>query len=129
MTTLSGGPAGEQWIDDDAGRIVRPYVMTRGRTTPSRGRIDLVALVATTAPAIPAEPGFGPEHHAIVEICRRPLSVAEIAARLDLPAGTVRVLLGDLADRGHVAIHEPPREEDLLDLEIYQAVLEGLRTL
>jgi hypothetical protein len=129
MTHLSDDPADEQWLDDEAGRIVRPYVMTRGRTEPSRGRIDLITLVVTLNAAPAAEPGLGPEHHTIVRLCERPLSVAEIAAHLDLPAGTVRVLLGDLVDRGLVAIQEPARETDVLDLETYKAVLNGLRTL
>ncbi|MET8146281.1 DUF742 domain-containing protein [Sphaerisporangium sp. NPDC005288] len=129
MTHLSDDPAEEQWLDDEAGRIVRPYVMTRGRTEPSRGRIDLITLVVTLNTAPAAEPGLGPEHHTIVRLCERPLSVAEIAAHLDLPAGTVRVLLGDLVDRGLVAIQEPARETDVLDLETYKAVLNGLRTL
>ncbi|WP_214414252.1 DUF742 domain-containing protein [Sphaerisporangium fuscum] len=129
MTNLSDDPADEKWVDDEAGRIVRPYVMTRGRTQPSRGKIDLITLVVTMNPVISAEPGLGPEHHVIVKICERPMSVAEIAAHLDLPAGTVRVLLGDLVDRGLVAIQEPAREADVLDLETYKAVLNGLRTL
>ncbi|MEU9885321.1 DUF742 domain-containing protein [Sphaerisporangium sp. NPDC051017] len=129
MTSLSDGSADEQWLDDEAGRIVRPYVMTRGRTQPSRGKIDLITLVVTINPVITAEPGLGPEHHKIVKLCDRPLSVAEIAAHLDLPAGTVRVLLGDLVDRGFVAIQEPVRETDVLDLETYKAVLNGLRSL
>ncbi|GII75897.1 hypothetical protein Sru01_08790 [Sphaerisporangium rufum] len=129
MTNLSGDPTGEQWIDDEAGRIVRPYVMTRGRTQPSRGKIDLITLVVSTGPAAAAEPGLGPEHHVIVKICERPLSVAEISAHLDLPAGTVRVLLGDLVDRGLVALQEPVQETGVLDLETYKAVLNGLRTL
>ncbi|GGK88900.1 hypothetical protein Sme01_02150 [Sphaerisporangium melleum] len=129
MTHLSDDPSEEQWIDDEAGRIVRPYVMTRGRTEPSRGRIDLITLVVTLNPATPVDPGLGPEHHTIVRLCERPLSVAEIAAHLDLPAGTVRVMLGDLVDRGLIAIQEPARETDVLDLETYKAVLNGLRTL
>ncbi|MFC4584992.1 DUF742 domain-containing protein [Sphaerisporangium corydalis] len=129
MTSLSDDPAEEQWLDDEAGRIVRPYVMTRGRTQPSRGQIDLITLVVTTNPVTSGEVGLGPEHHTIVRLCERPLSVAEIAASLDLPAGTVRVLLGDLVDRGLVAIQEPAQEINVLDLETYKAVLNGLRTL
>ncbi|MFC4532363.1 DUF742 domain-containing protein [Sphaerisporangium dianthi] len=129
MTHLSDDPAEEQWLDDEAGRIVRPYVMTRGRTEPSRGRIDLITLVVTLKAAPATTPGLGPEHHTIVRLCERPLSVAEIAAHLDLPAGTVRVLLGDLVDRRLIDIQEPARETDVLDLETYKAVLNGLRTL
>ncbi|MFC6086771.1 DUF742 domain-containing protein [Sphaerisporangium aureirubrum] len=130
MTSLADDPGQEQWLDEEAGRIVRPYVMTRGRTKPSRGKFDLITLVMTTGTATPGEPGLDPEHITIVTLCEpRPLSVAEIAAHLDLPAGTVRVLLGDLVDRRLVAIQEPHRGSDVLSLDTYKAVLNGLRAL
>jgi hypothetical protein len=129
MTSLSDEPGQEQWLDEEAVRIVRPYVMTRGRTRPSRGKFDLITLVQATGSITPGEPGLDPEHLAIVTMCERPLSVAEIAAHLDLPAGTVRVLLGDLVDRRLVAIQEPHLASDVLRLDTYQAVLNGLRSL
>ena len=43
-----------------------------------------------------SESGCEPEHVAIVGLCHGSAVVAEIAAHLDLPVGTVRVLLGDL---------------------------------
>ena len=130
MTSLSDDPGQEQWLDEEAGRIVRPYVMTRGRTKPSRGKFDLITLVMTIDTVAPGQPGLGPEHHTIMDMCDdRPVSVAEIAAHLDLPAGTVRVLLGDLVDRRLVAIQEPNRGSDVLSLDTYKAVLNGLRAL
>ncbi|MEO3813528.1 DUF742 domain-containing protein [Sphaerisporangium sp. B11E5] len=130
MTSLSDDPGQEQWLDEEAGRIVRPYVMTRGRTKPSRGKFDLITLVMTTGAPTPGQPGLGPEHLTIVGMCEeRPVSVAEIAAHLDLPAGTVRVLLGDLVDRRLVAVQEPHRDNEVLSLDTYKAVLNGLRAL
>ena len=37
----------DRWFDDDAGPVVRPYAMTRGRTRSSadEARLDLIALV------------------------------------------------------------------------------------
>jgi hypothetical protein len=107
---------------------VRPYVMTRGRTD-SRGRFDLISLAVTVRSTTGAEIGLDPEHLVIVRLCRRPLSVAEIAAHMDLPAGIVRVLLGDLLDRGFVAVQQPQPEYDVLDERMYRAVLDGLRAL
>ncbi|GAA0385106.1 hypothetical protein Acor_48330 [Acrocarpospora corrugata] len=109
-------------------QVVRPYVMTRGRTE-ARAKLDLITLAVTVRPATGVEIGLDPEHLAIARLCRRPLSVAEIAAHLDLPAGTVRVLLGDLLHGGFIALQEPQPEVDVLDERMYRAVLDGLRAL
>ncbi|GIH69934.1 DUF742 domain-containing protein [Sphaerimonospora thailandensis] len=123
--------AGEWGADDDRlfdAPTIRPYVIARGRTE-AQDRFDLVALAVTIRPTTGHEVGLDPEHQAIVRLCRRPLSVAEIAAHLDLPAGIVRVLLGDLFDRGFVAVQQPQPEMDVLDERMYKAVLDGLRAL
>lgn len=46
------------------------------------------------------------EHAQIVELCRNPISVAEVAARLRVPLGVAQVLVGDLADAGVVSVHQ-----------------------
>lgn len=116
--------------DDDAGPMVRPYVMTRGRLAP-RGEIDLITQVVarTDAGFSPARRGLGPEQFAILQAATRPVSVAEIADRLDLPPSTVRVLLGDLLDEGLVLAQEPRPAEDVYDRDIYKAILDGLQKL
>ena len=104
-------PDHPRWYDDEAGPVVRPYAMTRGRTSHAgQHRLDLIALVV-------AEPAaddpvwdltLSPEHAHILELCRvRAQSVAEIAAELDLAVGVVRVLIGDLADDQLVHVTRP----------------------
>lgn len=107
---------------------IRPYVIARGRTE-AQDRFDLISLIVTVKPTTGWEVGLDPEHQEIVRMCRRPLSVAEIAARMDLPAGVVRVLLTDLFDRGFIAVQQPQPEMDVLDERMYKAVLDGLRAL
>ncbi|MFC4060117.1 DUF742 domain-containing protein [Planomonospora corallina] len=118
-----------QWVDADAGPIVRPYVLTRGRTEPVRGRFDLITLAVTVRPAVPGDAGLGPECLEILRLCMYPQSVAELAAHVNLPAGTVRVLLSDLLDQGYIALQEPQTETDMNDERLYRAVLDGLRAL
>lgn len=117
------------WVDDTAGPVVRPYAMTRGRTRPSKGSFDLITLVSATRPPSAVEVGLGPEHLAIVRLCQRPTSVAEIAANLDIPVGATRVLLGDLLDRGLVVVREPRPAAVLPDESVFQAVISGLQAL
>lgn len=40
----------------------------------------------------------------IVRICDRPISPAELGARLGIPLGAVTILLADLLDRGHITL-------------------------
>jgi hypothetical protein len=50
------------------------------------------------------------ESRQIVDLCRRPMSVAEVAAALGVPIGVARVLISDLLTLGHLA---PVRSEEL----------------
>jgi hypothetical protein len=118
----------EYWIDEAAGPLVRPYTMTGGRTRHSGTNFDLVAYVMTVEQA-PADVDLHPEHLAALEACQRPLSVAELAAQLDLPLGVIRVLLGDLLDRGLVMVREPAKDLNLLDERLLEAVMHGLQAL
>ncbi|MFJ5616356.1 DUF742 domain-containing protein [Micromonospora sp. NPDC093243] len=102
--------------------------MTGGRSAPDKGRFDLITLVVSRGPAPPTAQLF-PEQAAIVEMCRRPLSVAEIGADLDLPVGTVRVLLGDLLAAGLIETHEPPTLSELPSEDLLRELLAGLRAL
>lgn len=130
MSSSGGDPADDVWYDDDAGPVVRPYTMTRGRTRPVRGQFDLISLVAATPATKEAISELSPEQAQIVLNCRRrPLSVAEVAAGLNLPLGTVRVLLGDLLDAGFIETHEPVVLADLPSEDLLEAVLAGLRAL
>jgi DNA-binding transcriptional ArsR family regulator len=104
--------------------------MTSGRMEPIRGSFDLVTLVAATGLAPSPELGLSPEHQQAVRLCEQVLSVAEIAAHLKLPGVTVRVLLGDLLDKGLVTVQDPQTETELMqDEKMYRAVIEGLHAL
>lgn len=127
--TVTGGPMEEQWVDDHAGPVVRPYAVTRGRARPVTGKFDLISLVTAIQSDVTPEVGLGPEHLAIIGLCQRMQSVAEIAAHLDLPVGTIRVLLGDLVARNLVQVREPRATADLPDDSIFEAVINGLRAL
>ena len=130
----SGDSPGSQWYDAEAGPLVRPYAMTGGRTKPgpSNVRFDLIALVdiAADAPGVAEESLLGPEHRALLSLCRcETQSVAELAADADLPVGVVRVLLGDLLEAGHVRVRRPVPPAQLPDERILREVIDGLRAL
>ena len=114
------------WYDEAAGPLVRPYTITSGRTPADNSRLDLATQVMTLRSA--QEPaGLGPEHLAIVQLCRRSVSIAEIAAYVKVPLGVVRVLCGDLIEWGVVVTRSPTHNPaQAPDLETLQAVLDGL---
>ncbi|RSN67593.1 DUF742 domain-containing protein [Actinomadura sp. WAC 06369] len=122
-------PAGDEPLDDRAGPMVRPYVMTSGRMEPARGKFDLITLVVASNPEPEGAVGLGPEHLAIIRLCQSVMSVAELTGHLDLPVATVRVMLGDLLDKGYVMMQEPEPEADMHDIRLYKAVIDGLRAL
>jgi hypothetical protein len=114
--------------DERGRRRVRPYAVTRGRTRPSGEDLELEALVSTTVLGEAAR-SLSPERHSIALLCRDVLSIAEISARLSLPLGVARVLVGDMADEGLVQVHRPNQVGDRPDIVLLERVLYGLRAI
>ncbi|WP_030544453.1 DUF742 domain-containing protein [Streptomyces albus] len=116
--------------DDADGSLVRPYTITRGRTVPERDDLTLITMVVTTDPDRPAARGLEPEHRAILERCRVPAAVAEIAATLDLPVSVTKILIGDLIALGGVTTRPPMTAAQAgLDRTLLRAVRDGLEQL
>jgi hypothetical protein len=119
----------ERWPEQDPGPIIRPYTMTRGRTRPSGEFFDLIAIVTVLGPAGGNRVGLAPEHLRVLEACRAPASVADVAAETDLPVAVVRVLLGDLRDRGLISVRPPATVARLPKEGLLREVLQGLKAL
>lgn len=118
------------WYDEQAGPVVRPYAMTRGRARPVAGHFDLIAYVVAEPGADPFPVGLQPEHRAILAmVATGPITVAELSSRLDLPVGVVRVLLGDLLADGQISIPAHSAVPHQPDDSVLKAVIDGLRTL
>ncbi len=115
----------------DPGPVVRPYAMTGGRTRSIRDEeLELETLVSTTAEGEMQAPSLNLEQRSIALLCRDLLSVAEISARLDVPLGVARVLIGDMAEGRLLAVHPPYRsDDDRPDLALLERVLYGLRAI
>jgi hypothetical protein len=88
-------------------RVVPVYALTRGRTRSVGRDLPWETLITTTAEGLAALPKLRFEQSRIVAFCRRPVSVAEVAAELGVPLGTARVLVSDLYAEGLLAIHLP----------------------
>lgn len=121
-------PSTGTWVDD-TGPVVRPYAMTSGRTRPTKGTFDLVSIIGATRPASGLAPGHSPEQIAIVRMSQHPISVAEVAAHLDLPLSVVRVFLGDLLQMELIVVRQPQFPGRQISDELLEAMLDGLRAL
>jgi Protein of unknown function (DUF742) len=120
----------ERWIDAEAGRVVRPYALTRGRTRHTGEAFDLVATVTAVQGRVPDPGALSPEHVSVLHFARRPTTVVDIASDVDLPLGVVRILLADLRELGLVAIQAPvPTKPRQVDRNTLREVLHGLRGL
>jgi hypothetical protein len=68
----------------------------------------------------------------ILDRCRRPAAVAEVAADLDLPVSVTKILLADLVGQGLLTARAPlsvARAAGGADRGLLAAVRDGLRRL
>jgi hypothetical protein len=114
------GSKDERWLDDDAGRLVRPYTVSNGRTRPTT-KLDLLSMVMATG-RVPAA-RLEPDHARALGLCDDPTTVAEVAAHLKLPTVITKVLLSDLVDRGAISTQAPGPT----DRPVLEALLNGLQ--
>lgn len=118
----------EQRFAAAAGPLSRSYMVTRGRTRPRDHPLELITLVVTLT-----EPGAGrdlePESRTILGLCRQTMSVAEVAARMQLPLPVVKVLLSDLIDQKHLTYRTATTTTERPDRQLLQRVLDGLLRL
>ena len=120
----------ERWLDAEAGPVVRPYALTRGRTRHSGEAFDLVATVLATHARIADPGGLGPEHFSVLQLAHVPTTVVDVASDVDLPLGVVRILLADLRELGLVTSQAPvPMKAHQVDRDTLKEVLHGLRGL
>ena len=75
-----------------------------------------------------ADPGPFLRPYAMTEGRTEPTG-PELAARVDLPLGVTRVLVGDLAASGVVTVHRAPSHTGGPNVALLEQVLHGLRRL
>ncbi|MEU3794928.1 DUF742 domain-containing protein [Streptomyces fructofermentans] len=114
---------------DPAGRLVRPFTLTGGRTRPSRADFTLITSVTAVNPQPERAARPQPEHARILRLCAKPVVVAELAAQLDLPVSVVCILLCDLLEAGRITARAPRPISRTSDMDLLQKVRDGLGRL
>jgi uncharacterized protein DUF742 len=109
--------------------LVRPYMLTRGRTSSSLGVFALHAPVLALIAPEQLGRNATPEDRRIVELCQTPMSVAELSARMTTPVGVVRVLVGDLVVARMVHVRQTEDGAEHRDVRLLERLLEGIRAL
>jgi hypothetical protein len=123
----SGGP-GRPGQPDSGPRIVPVYALTRGRTRSLGEDLPWETLVTTTGAGIAALSRLRFEQARIVDFCRHPVSIAEVASAVGVPVGVARVLVSDLRSEGLLVIHLPTTGANgRPGPEVLQRLLAGLR--
>ncbi|MBO2448311.1 DUF742 domain-containing protein [Actinomadura barringtoniae] len=118
----------ERWLDDEAGPLVRPYAITRGRTRARGAPLDLVTILVASGEAVPPRSRLSPEQLRLLWLCQIPHTVADLASRLELPLGVIRVLVDELIEHRLLRV-DLPAPTELPDLATLRRIRDQLRTI
>lgn len=114
-----------------ANDFVRPFVITGGRTRANDATLRMETLVHTphSGPGAVNERvrGLTFEHARIVEICRQPTSIAEVAAKLGVPLGVATVLVADLVGQDRLSVYDSDPVE--IELSALTRMINRVRSL
>jgi Protein of unknown function (DUF742) len=120
----------EPWPSSREASLVRPYTLTSGRTG-TNVDLPLEAPVQTLQAGLAHRWPPNDTRGRITQMCVNSPSVAEISARLDLPVGVARVLVGDLVTAGYLRVHRTLTERSTREerRELIGRTLRGLKAL
>ncbi|MEM7323283.1 MAG: DUF742 domain-containing protein [Actinomycetota bacterium] len=117
----AGQPLGGETSD-----FVRPFLVTTGRTKASIEGLRFETLVQATAKAA-SDLRF--EAAKIHRLCSDAIAIAEVSAKLTMPIGTAKVVVGDLIDSGHLVLHQTIDAEQTEDIQLISRLIDGVRRL
>lgn len=103
--------------------VVRPFLLTQGRTRPVQNGLRVESMVAAAPAALYAPLRF--ELRSIVVRCQRPQSLAEIASALRVPLGVAKVLVADLLTERLISL--APLTE--LPIDVIERIRDCVRAL
>ena len=103
--------------------MIRPFLITGGRTTPTQEGLRVETLLQSRPGVMLGSLRF--EHRQIVELCQKTTSVAELAAALRVPLGVARVLVSDLVADGSLTLVQ--RQE--LSVQMIERIRDRVRAL
>jgi hypothetical protein len=109
-------------LSDDL--MVRPFMLTNGRTRPLHDGLRIETLMRAAPAALSAPLRF--ESRRAVELCQQPMSIADLSVGLRAPMGVVRVIVADLITDGYLRIEDQPDE---LPIALIERIRDRVRAL
>lgn len=106
--------------------FVRPFLVTAGRTQADIEGLafeTLVESIGTTSDGLVFEPA------AVHRLCQTATGIAEISAHLSIPITTVKVIVGDLVNSGHVRVYATIDNAEDGDVQLMNRIITGVRNL
>jgi len=107
---------------DKSAGLLRPYIITGGRTEASNADLSIESVVQTKQ----GVDGLGFEKRTIAKHCVEPKSIGEIAAHLRVPLGVAVVLVSDMLSEGVVIAHKRAKANDT---GLIERLIEGIRAI
>lgn len=108
------------------GNIVRPFLLTKGRTRSAGVQVVMESLVDRGEIATARYEALDRTQRSIFDLLGERLSAAEISAKLALPLGVICVLVGDMGGDGVLVVH---KTADVGDVDILRRLIDGVRSL
>lgn len=105
--------------------LVRPFIMTGGRTRSDRRDLRVETVLQSTTEAMPD--GLPSEQEEVLRLCATPQSVAEVSAKLGLVLGVVTVIASDLITQELLDVHQTDPVE--IELDMLTKMIERVRSI
>ncbi len=105
--------------------VVRPFVMTGGRTRAVRRDLRIETML--TAVEGLSTNGLSGERAQLVRLCATPISIAEASAALGLVIGVTTILAADLVSEGRLEVHQTDPVE--IELDVLSRMIDAVRAL
>lgn len=118
----------EEVMQEPPSDFVRPFLVTAGRTQSAVEGLRLETLVQRTGAE---ETSLKFESAAVYNSCIEATAIAELSAHLNLPTATIKVIVGDLINSGHLTQHRTMSSSDpeQNDIDLITRLIDGVRRL
>ncbi|WP_435869644.1 DUF742 domain-containing protein [Actinoplanes xinjiangensis] len=110
--------------DPDEDPVIRPFMLTNGRTQPLHDGLRIETLLHAAPAALSAPLRF--ESRRIVELAQSPMSIADLSVALRAPLGVVRVIVADLITQGYLTVQDSVGE---LSTSLIERIRDRVRAL
>lgn len=113
-------------LEEDEGSLVRPFLLTKGRTRSSGVVVVMESLIDRCPVDDETYRRLDRTERDIYDLLFERLSAAEISAKLRLPLGVICVLVGDMGGNDVLKVHEAA---DTGDEQLLRRLIDGVRAL